>query len=201
MPEVTPQLPRRGSVTAAPAILEFEGFSLQPLTPQNAGAIIELHRRPWNAASVDVPATPEQIAQLLGILDTRPLALPMMVVKENRIVAVASPTMGNVRNLTAYFFAVFDDGETVHRGLAAFVRHVFWSLPLHRLYVQVPVVEASERYRDVLRALGFREEGIMAGHMLIAGEPRDVAVLGMLRSDFDAWTAAEAPELSLTSST
>ncbi|MBV8301031.1 MAG: GNAT family N-acetyltransferase [Candidatus Dormibacteraeota bacterium] len=188
---------RRGSVTAPPAMLEFEGFSLQPLSAKNAGAIIELHRRPWNAASVDVPATPEQIVQLLGILDTRPLALPMMVVKDNRIVAVASPTMGNVRNLTAYFFAVFDDGEHVHRGLAAFVRHVFWSLPLHRLYLQVPVVEASDRYREMMAAVGFRDEGTMAGHVLVAGEPRDVAVLGMLRSDFDAWSAEFAPDLSL----
>ncbi len=87
-------------------------------------------------------------------------------------------------------------GEASHP-LAIYVRHLFWSQPLHRVYVQFPVAEDATDYIDLLKRAGFVDEGVVTGYALVRGQPSDVAVLGILRREFEAWCLQNEKRLIL----
>jgi RimJ/RimL family protein N-acetyltransferase len=81
--------------------------------------------------------------------------------------------------------------------LAVYVRHVFWSSPLHRVYVQLPLLAGATAYIRLLLGSGFQQEGVVRGHAYVDGRPRDVAVIGLLRRDFEAWCRENELRLAL----
>ena len=81
--------------------------------------------------------------------------------------------------------------------LALFTRHLFWTFPLERLYVQFPLLDETVAYGQLYEQVGFQREGVMKKHQSIAGRRHDVAVYGLLRGDFDRWWAAHDPRMTL----
>jgi RimJ/RimL family protein N-acetyltransferase len=71
--------------------------------------------------------------------------------------------------------------------LPALLRFAFGRLDLHRVVADsdprnVPSIRTLER-------LGFRREGLLRQHYLVAGEPQDAVVYGLLRSEWAGDTA------------
>jgi len=68
---------------------------------------------------------------------------------------------------------------------------------MHRIYVQMPVVNATAEYVQLLKSVGFEEEGVVSDHALIAGRTYEVTALGMLRREFEAWCLQNEKRLVL----
>jgi [ribosomal protein S5]-alanine N-acetyltransferase len=82
----------------------------------------------------------------------------------------------------------------VHQGrghmaaaLPTILRFAFGQLELHRVYADTDPRNA--RSARALERLGFHREGLLRQHYLVAGEPQDAVVYGLLRSE---WAARDA---------
>jgi RimJ/RimL family protein N-acetyltransferase len=88
--------------------------------------------------------------------------------------------------------------ERCRVALGLYLRRVFWSHPLHRVYALVPAALPQTRaYVDLLGACGFVHEGCLLGHLMVKGHLHDLDVFGLLRSDFEAWAQRLRPEWAL----
>ena len=89
-------------------------------------------------------------------------------------------------------FRAADRGQGVgRRAVALMTRRLFLEEGAHR--VQAGTDVANEPMRAVLRALGFREEGVMRGFMpMPGGAPRDYALYALTKADYEdvetTWT-------------
>ncbi|MFZ5426245.1 MAG: GNAT family N-acetyltransferase [Thermodesulfobacteriota bacterium] len=81
-------------------------------------------------------------------------------------------------------------GDPSYRGLGAaseamtlLERHAFETLGLERLYLHVGVDNLPAR--SLYTRHNFKEEGILRRHYIIGGKPVDVAVMSLLRQEYD----------------
>ena len=82
--------------------------------------------------------------------------------------------------------------------LGLYLRRVFWSHPLHRVYALVPAeLPRPGPTWTCSGACGFVHEGRLVGHLMVKGRLHDLDVFGLLRSDFDAWAEQFRPEWAL----
>jgi len=89
---------------------------------------------------------------------------------------------------------VVEDPAGCQTALALYVRRVFWSHPLHRLYAVLPGrLPQSRGYEDLLRECGFVNEGTLVGHLMVKRRLLDLDVFGLLRSEFDDWCRQREP--------
>ena len=147
---------------------------------------------------LDVPADAGSIASLIELLRREPWSLPLAVIKEGECVGVATTALASIKSLNASLMTMFVDPSTATTPLAMCVRHLFWNFPLHRLHCQVPLLDLTREYVDLLTSVGFEDEGRLVEHAVIGGQRFDVATLGLLRPRFDAWCGGNEPRLCLT---
>jgi hypothetical protein len=102
-----------------------------------------------------------------------------------------------LRHLSAYVVALMRAPRDATPALALYMRHAFWSLPLHRLYTHVPVLPSATPYADTFVATGFKNEGFLKGHISAGDTTADAMVLGLLRDEFALWCAERDPRLVL----
>lgn len=147
-----------------------------------------------NRVLFDLPATQSEFAARVG----RPgFRLPMLCLRDSEPVGVGATANRSQVSLNVRLKCFFAQPARAVLPLAAYVRHLFWSLPLHRVYTQFPVVTGAEAYVRLFTGAGFQEEGIVRGHALVEGHPRDLAVLGVLRGEFEAWCRENSSHLIL----
>ncbi|MBS0198355.1 MAG: GNAT family N-acetyltransferase [Planctomycetes bacterium] len=70
------------------------------------------------------------------------------------------------------------------QALEAVLSVAFGTLALRRVYAYYFVENAASG--RVLEKCGFQREGLLRGHVLKWGEPRDMIVMGMLKGDWEA---------------
>ena len=152
-------------------------------------------------------ATPPEVFQLplseaafrgfVKRIEAEPWSMPMVCRRRERTVAAFVLTLASPKNANAFLLALLQAPADDAIALALYVRHAFWTYPLHRLYVQLADKAALEPYRDAYQAAGFLSEGVLTAHLMDGGEARDAVVLGLLRSDFDSWCREREPRLAL----
>jgi hypothetical protein len=172
-------------------------MELVPLEPVHAPLVLEMVARRGNQFLIEVGSDPEQVAQMLAELGRLPWSLNMAVLRGDTCIGMATTALANLRSLNAGILALFVDPPSATLALALFLRHVFWNFPLHRLHAHVPLFDLTSEYVRLYRSVGFVDEGRFVAHALIAGQPFDVAALGLLRSDFESWCAKHDPRLGL----
>ncbi len=182
---------------ASPAIIELDGVSLQPLLPENAGVVAALLQMRGHRQILDIPNDEAAVAQLLTELRQQTFALPLAAVVDGQCVGIATTALANVKSLHASFNAFFVDPATATTALAMFVRHLLWSFPLRRLHAQIPDMDLTREYVDLLQTAGFRDEGRLKDHLVLAGRTFDVISLGLTRRDFETWCTESEPRLAL----
>jgi hypothetical protein len=121
----------------------------------------------------------------------------MVCSRDNQVIGAAAVTIRNQRSLNLQMVCWFVAPSGATLPLAVYVRHIFWSQLIHRVYAQFPVIDGSEQYARLLLSVGFREEGVVRGHALIDQRPHDLQGMAILRGEFDAWCLQEEPRLSL----
>ncbi len=124
-------------------------------------------------------------------------SLPMALTRVGEPVGVAFTLGANVQNLNARLVLLARDPVLCTKLLPMYVRHVFWSFPVHRLYVQCPGDPSVAPYAELFRSSGFAAEGCLKGHQGMAGRYLDVLLFGLLRPDFERWCAEHEPALAL----
>jgi RimJ/RimL family protein N-acetyltransferase len=182
--------------TAAEGLTELGGDSLQVLTAADLPALLNL-RSAMPRGMFELPGTAVEIDAFIRGLAGRPWSLPMICRHDGDPVGLCLMSVAQLRNLNAYVVAVFTEPAVASGLLALYIRHAFWSFPLHRLYVHLPISEGFAPYSDLFSRVGFKTEGVLAGHIPTQSGRGDVLALGLLRDDFEAWCAANQPELSL----
>jgi hypothetical protein len=176
------------------AVLDIDGFSWRQAVPSDAAVLEALAARDGNRLLFNLPASEQEFAVRVG----RPgFRRAMLCFKERKPVGAAATTLRDQRSLNLQLMCFFAQPARAVAPLAVYVRHIFWSTPLHRIYVQLPVVAGATAYIRLLTAAGFQQEGVVRGHGLVGGRPTDVAVIGLLRRDFEAWCQENEIRLAL----
>jgi hypothetical protein len=178
----------------SPPVLEIDGFAWQPARPSDAPALEALAAHSTNRILFGLPGSSEAFEGAVGGPGFRNA---MLCWKDSKPIGGASTGQRNFHSQNLRLTCFFADPAGASLPLAAYVRHLFWKLPLHRVYCQFPMVARGAEYMHLLKGSGFQEEGMIRGHALIGGKPFDVAVLGVLRDEFDLWCRENETRLAL----
>lgn len=178
----------------SPGILGLDGFWWRQATADDAPTFEALAARDGNRSLFNLPASEDEFAARIG----RPgFRRAMLCFNDRGPVGAAATTLRDQRSLNLQLMCFFNKPAEAVKPLAVYVRHVFWSSPLHRVYVQLPLLAGATAYIRLLLGSGFQQEGVVRGHAYVDGRPRDVAVIGLLRRDFEAWCRENELRLAL----
>jgi hypothetical protein len=185
-----------------PAVVELDGWTIRLLEPSHSELVVQLLAQRGNRYVLDMPnADAATVTALIGELSRSPWTLPLAATRDGELFGVGTTALADVKSLHASFTSLFVDPPAARTPLAMIVRHLFWSFPINRLHVQIPAMDLTREYVELYTSVGFVDEGRLVAHALVGGQPFDIAVLGLLRRDFEAWTDAEEPRLGLRSRT
>jgi len=177
-------------------ILELGSVSLRPL----AGAdytTVEPILRVTPSEVLELPPSEAAFRGLLERVSRHPWGLPMLCFDGAEPVAAFMLALPSPKNLNASVVALAIEPASSATMLALYLRHAFWSFPLHRIFAEVPLTPASAPHESLYVAAGFQREGVFRAHYFAGDAPADVSVLGLLRAEFDAWCAVHEPAISL----
>lgn len=177
-----------------PAVLGIDGFAWRAAGPSDAPALEGLAAHAKNRLLFNLPESQEAFEAAVGWPGFR---LPMLCLRDSKPIGAAATSLRNNHNQNLRLIGFFADPVRAALPLAAYVRHLFWMLPLHRVYCQFPMVVGAATYVRMLKEAGFQEEGMIHGHALVGGKPCDVAVLGVLRDEFEIWCLENEIRLAL----
>ena len=177
-----------------PAVLEIDGFTWRSAGPSDASTLEALAAHASNRLLFSLPESEERFEAAVGWPGFK---LPMLCLRDSSPVGAAATNQRNNHSRNLRLICFFADPAHAALPLAAYVRHLFWMLPLHRVYCQFPMVVGAAAYVRVLKGVGFQEEGTIRSHALIGGKPCDVVVLGALRDEFEFWCQENEPRLVL----
>jgi hypothetical protein len=183
-------------VAARPSagILAMDGFVWRHAAPLDAPALESLASRDGNRTLFNLPGSEEEFAARVNRPGYR---LAMLCLRGQRPIGAAATFARDQRSLNLQLMCFFAQPARSVMPLAVYVRHLFWSVPLHRIYVQLPLIAGASSYIRLLSSAGFQQEGVVRGHGLVRGRPCDVALLGMLRQDCEAWCQENENRLAL----
>jgi hypothetical protein len=181
-----------------PAVVALDGWSLQPFTADEAPLLAQLLAQRGHRYVLDVSPDEATLRAVLAEIIKSAWTLPCAFVRGDEMAGFATTALPNVRALHAAFTALFVEPSEARLPLAMYVRHLFWSFPLHRLHAQIPDLDLTREYVELLTSVGFAVEGRLVDHSHIGGQTFDVVALGLLRPDFEAWIASNEPRLTLS---
>jgi hypothetical protein len=178
-------------------VYELDGWSLEPLDSRDGMLIAELLVQRGHRYLLDFPPDPDLIGGAVDLLAKEPWTLLLGTIRDDVCAGVATTFATNVKNGCANLVALFVDPANAALPLALYMRHLFWSFPINRLYAHIPDMDMTREYIDLYQAAGFVDEGRLVKHAVIGGHEFDVVTLGLLRSDLAEWCRANEPRLAL----
>ncbi|MEA2682380.1 MAG: hypothetical protein QOK05_708 [Chloroflexota bacterium] len=166
------------------------GAEIRPLDDGDIALLRTLHRSGENATlaaalNIDEPG-------VIGALQAEPWCNPMVLLQEEQPVGAALIAPADTQHLNGRLVVLAGEPRRCTDALALYIRHAFWSHPIHRLYAIAPRGYTS--HLELLRGCGFVDEGRLLGHLRVGARMQDLDVLGLLREDFDRWCAQYAPD-------
>lgn len=180
----------------AASISALGGAAIRPLREPDYPLVLGLHAALDNstvAASLAV-----EDPGFVAAARAEPWASPMVLSQDGEEGAMAVVGAADSQNRHGRLVVIAKEPERWAEPLAIYVRHVFWSHPLHRLYSLVPVgARGSHQYLGLLRACGFASEGRLVRHQRVGTRLVDLELLALLRPEFDAWCRDHQPGLAL----
>jgi hypothetical protein len=177
-------------------VLELDGFSIHPLGADDFPHVSSLQR----SIPPDVfqlPRTEQAYRAFMADLARKPWSLPFVCARAGEPLGICFMSVAQVKNLNAYLVALFSEPAASTLPLALYIRHAFWTFPLHRLYAQLPALNTVVPQMENLIQVGFKREGMLVAHVAGADGPEDAIVVGLLRNEFDLWCEQNEPRLAL----
>jgi hypothetical protein len=182
------------SASPSPAVLDIDGYSWRQALPSDGAAIEAIAAHGANRILFNLPATEAELAAGIGGPGFRN---PMLCLQGSAPVGFGATTNRNVASQNLQVRTFYLDPAAAVIPLTTYVRHLFWSIALHRIYSQLPVVSGAEAYVRLFTGAGFQQEGVVRGHALVDDRPCDVVVLGLLRGEFEAWCQRHNSRLNM----
>ena len=179
---------------ASPPVLQIDAYVWRRALPTDAATFEALAAHGTNRIVFNLPRSADEFAVRMG---GPTFGQPMLCLRRSTPVGAAGTTSRNRRSLNLQLACFFVQPARAVLPLAGYLRHLFWAMPIHRVYVQLPAVVGVRSYVRLFREVGFAEEGVVRGHALVGGRPRDVVALGILRKEFEAWCAINESRLAL----
>ena len=181
---------------ASAGILELGDFSIRALGAEDFALVRAL--QPSTPADIfELPESDHAFRAFIADLGAKPWSLPFVCLRAAVPIGVCFMSVAQLKNLNAYLVALFSEPDAAAVPLALYIRHAFWSFPLHRLYAHVPALPAVIAHIETLVGVGFKHEGVLAAHVPSPDGPQDAIVLGLLREEFNVWCAQNQPALAL----
>jgi len=181
----------------APAVSFAEGAEIRPLTDGDqdfARYVYSLRENAVVAGSLDV-----YNPQFVPAIRAAPWSMAMVLRQDGEAVGLAALTSVDVHSRNGRLVVLARDPRLCRTAMGLYLRHAFWSHPLHRLYAVLPArVPLPGSYADLLLGCGFVDEGVLRSHLSYKGGLRSLSVFGLLRREFDAWCAESQPALLLS---
>jgi RimJ/RimL family protein N-acetyltransferase len=180
----------------ASGLLQLDDFSIRALGADDFSVVGPM------AASAphelfELPPTEAAFRALIGELTAKPWSLPFACFRGSEPVGICFMSVAQLKNLNAYLVALFLRPAEATVPLALYIRHAFWSFPLHRLYAQLPALAPVAPHVEALVRVGFKHEGILVAHLMASGKPHDAIAVGLLRDEFNLWCEQNEPRLAL----
>lgn len=187
-----------GRLKSAPAegLLSLHRDSIQALTVQDLVVVRRL-REVTPPGLFALPGSAAELGAFIEGLGKKPWSMPMICSRDGQPVGLCLMSMAQLKNLNAYLVAVFAEPASSAVSLALYIRHAFWSYPLHRLYTQLPVNPVLKPHAELFARAGFIHEGVLVKHVAAPDGPIDAESFGLVRGEFDEWCSEHQPELSL----
>jgi hypothetical protein len=180
----------------ASSVSSSDGAEIRPLLDDDYPLVRELYRFGDNAivvGSLDV-----ERADFVSAIRAETWSNPMVLLQEGELVGSVAVAVADTQNRHGRLLVMARAPERCRVALALYLRHVFWSHPLHRLYAMLPArLPQAKSYAELLHDCGFVDEGSLIAHLTIREELYDLDVFGLLRSEFDDWCRDNKPELQL----
>jgi hypothetical protein len=168
------------------------GAELLPLDEDARGLLRELYRHRDNAIVAGALAI--EGADFIATIRAEPWAAPMILLQDGDPVACALVAAADTQNRHGRLVLLAREPARCRVALPLYLRHVFWSHSLHRLYSILPAqLPQSHSYAALLRDSGFNLEGSLLDHVMLKGRRHDLEVFGLLRAEFDAWCQEREP--------
>jgi hypothetical protein len=186
-----------GRTRPARAVLDLDGVLLRRFQAGDLEFLVSVHASGVNSMLLELPGSNQELQNFIHTMLTEPWSLPMIIEHDGIPIGAAATGLTNYKSLLAYVVVLLAEPVAGSLPIAMYVRHMFWNFPLNRLYTHVPLVEGTEAYVDSFQAAGFRHEGVMPEHLVVGARQTDVAVLGLLRRDFEVWSETSQPRLNL----
>jgi hypothetical protein len=137
-------------------------------------------------------------AAFIAAARSGPWASPMMLLENGAPTGAAIVGAADLHHRNGRLIVLARQPREAALHLGLYIRHVFWSYPLHRLYALLPgQVPGAPGYAALLHACGFIDEGRLVRHQRVGTRMLDLDVYGLLRPDFDAWCRDHRPDWSL----
>ena len=108
-----------------------------------------------------VPRIDKGYRAFVAGMSRMPWAMPYVCLEGGNAAAVCFLNVPQPKHLSAFLVALLARPSEAGLPLALYIRHAFWSYPLHRLFTHVPALPDSEPYRDALLGIGFKREGVL----------------------------------------
>ena len=181
---------------ASAGILESGDFSIRALGAEDFALVRAL--KPSTPADIfELPDSDHAFRTFIADLGAKPWSLPFVCLSAEKPIGVCFMSVAQLKNLNAYLVALFSEPAVERVPLALYIRHAFWSFPLHRLYAHVPALTGVTSHVEALVGVGFQHEGVLAAHVPSPDGPQDAIVLGLLREEFNLWCEQNQPGLAL----
>ncbi len=181
---------------APPAIAALDDWRIDAFRMDDIPLLSQLLHQRGHRYLLEVPTDEDSLRTIIGGLSKQPWSMPIAILKGEDLAGFGTTALPNLQALHASVAALFVDPAEGRTPLAMYLRHVFWSFPLRRLHTQVPELDLTREYIDLLQSVGFVVEGRLLEHANIGGQTFDVVALGLLRTDFEAWSAEHEPRLA-----
>ena len=175
-------------------VLELDGWAWREATPADGPALAMLAAVNGNRDLFDLPLSENEFAARINRWG---FVMAMLCLRDGAPIGASATRLRNSRSLNLRLISFFANPDESALPMAAYIRQVFWMLPMHRVHVQLPRVEGFEGYRRLLLSVGFLEEGLISAHGIVGGQPCDVGIFGLLRRDFELWCQKNEPRLNL----
>lgn len=143
----------------------------------------------------ELARVPDNTAMVAGLNIENPGFIPtlrreewstaMILLQDHTAVAAAAIAPADTQHQNGRLVVLAYEPRRWPIPLALYIRHAFWSHPLHRLYAIVPRSYTSQA--DLLQGCGFHNEGRLLSHVRAGMRMVDLDVFGLLRDEFDTW--------------
>jgi hypothetical protein len=174
-----------------------DGAEIRPLTDGDQAFVRDLYRYRDNAivaGSLEVES-----ADFVAAVRAMPWSTAMVLEQDREAMAMAAITSVDTHSRNGRLVLLTPAPRRCQTALGLYLRHAFWSHPLHRLYTVLPArLPQSGGYAELLKGCGFVDEGHLVAHLAWKGRRHDLAVFGLLRSEFDSWCRERHPALLLS---